>query len=457
VSGKLQADVARSSAAERGGLRRAAPDPQPGLPPRPALSRMMMATGFVLRPARFFEACQAVAGDYFTLRPSPGRVLVVTSDPEAVRAVFTGDPRKLLAGQANAILAPLVGSRSLLALDGAEHLRERRRLLAPFHGERLQRTRRAIAEIARWHIAGWPRGRRFSVLASMQALTLEVIMRVVFGVEDERRRERLARPLRRQLDLLSSRLAMLGLSLTAGPNGPGRGSLWELLFAARRQADRLIYELIELRRARRDRGDDVLSWLLDAGDEQGLPPSDEQLRDQLMTLLVAGHETTATALAWTLERLAREPDALERLYADPGDERYVEAIVKEALRLRPVLPAVARQLACPMRFGPWLLPAGVQIAPSIYLLHRRPELYPEPLRFRPERFLERPPGTYEWIPFGGGVRRCLGASFALLEMRIVLAEMARSVRLLPARGAGEPVRRRGITFAPASGGAIAVE
>jgi len=416
----------------------------------------MMATGFVLKPAQFFEACQASVGEYFTLRPSPGRVLVVTSDPEAVRAVFTGDPAKLLAGRANAILAPLVGSRSVLLLDGAEHLRERRRLLAPFHGERLQRTRRAIAEIARWHIAGWPRGRRFPALESMQAITLEVIMRVVFGVEDQRRRERLARALRRQLDLLSSRAATLGLSLTAGPAGPGRGGLWELLFGARRQADRLIYEQLELRRRGHGASADVLGWLLDARDERGRPPTDEQLRDQLMTLLVAGHETTATALAWTLERLTRERDVLERLYADPSDERYIDAVVREALRLRPVLPAVARQLACPMRFGPWLLPAGVQIAPSIYLLHRRADLYPEPQRFLPERFLERPPGTYEWIPFGGGVRRCLGASFALLEMRTVLAEVVRSVRLLPARAGAERVRRRGITFAPARGGLIAV-
>jgi cytochrome P450 len=433
------------------------------LPPRPPLPRLTMATGFVLSPTKFFDACRASTGDYFTLRPVPGRTLVVTADPEAVRQVFTADPAKLLAGEANVILAPMLGPRSVLLLDEPEHMRQRRLLLPPFHGERMRRWKRTMAEAAQWHVAGWPRGRRFPVLASMQAITLEVIMRVVFGVEEQRRRERLAGPLRRQLDLLGNRLAVLGLMLTSDGAGRGRGPLWARIYAARREADALIYEQIALRRSahghRRGHADDVLSMLLDARDDDGGSLTDDELRDELMTLLVAGHETTATALAWTLERITREPDVLERLQDDPGDERYLDAVIKETLRLRPVVPAVARKLTEPMRFGAWSLPAGVHIAPSIYLLHRREDLYPEPLRFRPERFLEHPPGSYEWIPFGGGVRRCLGASFALAEMRVVLQEILRSVRLRPAPegDAGEAVLRRAVTFAPARGGRIAVQ
>jgi cytochrome P450 len=432
---------------------------EPRLPPRPSLPRMMMATGFVLRPTEFFDACQAAAGDYFTLQPAPGRTLVVSSDPQAARQVFSGDPSKMLAGEANIILAPMLGRRSLLLVDGPEHLRARKLLLAPFHGGRMRQYTRTMAEAAQWQIAGWPRRRPFAVLQSMQAITLEVIMRVVFGVEEQRRRERLSAPLRRQLEMLGNRLAVLGLMLSFQPHGQGRGPLWERIYAARRDADRLIYEELELRRAGvlRSRGNDVLSLLLAARDEQGQPLADRELRDQLMTLLVAGHETTATALAWTLERITREPQVLARLQDDPDDEAYLDAVIKETLRLRPVVPAVARKLTEPMRFGEWLLPADVHISPSIYLLHRRPDLYPEPLRFRPERFLERAPGTYEWIPFGGGIRRCLGASFALLEMRVVLQEILRSVRLRPAGAEGEGVLRRAVTFAPARGGRITVD
>lgn len=427
------------------------------LPPRPRLSRAMMSAGFVLRPTEFFDACRRTTGDYFTLRPAPGRTLVITADPDAVRKVFRGDPARLLAGEANIILAPLLGPRSVLLLDGVEHMRQRRLLLPPFHGEHLVGFSRTIREAARWHIAGWPRHGAFPAMQSMQAITLEVIMRVVFGVEDPRRGERLAEALRRQLKLLSSRLAVLGLMLTADGAGHGRGPLWREIHQARDQADRLIYEQIARARAgMRRQGGDVLSMLLAARDEHGRPLSDAELRDELVTLLIAGHETTATALAWALERITREPRVLERLQQDPADERYLDAVIRETLRLRPVVPAVARRLAAPMRFGEWLLPAGVHIAPSIYLLHRRGDLYEQPLRFIPERFLERSPGTYEWIPFGGGVRRCLGASFALMEMRVVLGEILGSVRLRASAGGGEGVLRRGVTFAPARGGRIAL-
>jgi cytochrome P450 len=293
----------------------------------------------------------------------------------------------------------------------------------------------------------------------MQAITLDVIMRAVFGVDDAAGRERLARPLRRQLDTVASRLQVFLLMATSNRGEPGTRGPWARIAAARREADEQIYEQIRARRAdpRSEQRTDVFSMLLAARDEDGEPLSDVELRDELMTLLVAGHETTATAMAWTLERILRHPDVLERLQSQPDDDEYLDAVIKETLRLRPVVPAVARKLVEPMEFGGWRLPAGVHIAPSIYLLHRRPDIYEDPLEFRPERFLGVTPGTYEWIPFGGGIRRCLGASFALIEMRVVLGTILKTVKLAPAPAAeGESVMRRAVTFAPARGGRIAL-
>jgi cytochrome P450 family 135 len=416
----------------------------------------MMSAGFVLWPTRFLDRCQATCGDFFTLRPQPGRWVVFTSDPETVKQVFTGDPDLLHAGAGNIVLQPILGSRSVLLLDGAEHLRQRRLMLPAFHGERMRvygDVMRAAAERA---IERWPRGRSFDVLPSMQAITLEVILRAVFGVTEPERAAELAEPLRAVLDTVASRRRVLALALTSGRSGPL--SPWGRFVAARAAADELIAAQIAARRASPGEGDDVLSLLLSARDEEGRALSDEELRDELMTLLVAGHETTATALAWTLERLARHPGVLRDVVAErrAGGDELLEATIKETLRLRPVVPAVVRKLQAPMTFGGWDLPAGVHIGPSIYLLHRRPDLYPDPLAFRPQRFLERSYGTYEWIPFGGGIRRCLGASFALFEMRVVLQTLLERVALQPAGGAGEKVMRRAITFAPARGGRIAV-
>ena len=403
------------------------------LPPRPDLGRYMMGIGFMLQPTRFFDACWQRCGDYFTLLPEADRVLVVTADPEAVKQVFTGDPNLLYAGEGNVTLAPILGPGSTLLLDGPEHLRHRRLLLPPFHGERMRNYGPMMAEVAERHLASWPRSGRLATLPTMQAITLEVIMRAVFGVGDERRRAEISRPLRALLDMLASRRRVLMLALTVGRTGPR--SPWARFLSLRREADALLYEEIRSRRAdpHGDEGDDILSLLLAARDEDGRPLSDSELRDELMTLLVAGHETTATALAWALERLTRTPAVLDRLLAErrAGSGEYLDAVIKETLRLRPVVPAVVRRLQAPMRFGPWALPAGVHIAPSIYLMHRRPDIYPEPLAFRPERFLTDPPGTYEWIPFGGGVRRCLGASFAMFEMKVVLDAVLGTVAPAP--------------------------
>ncbi len=429
------------------------------LPPRPDLSRWMMSTGFIFQPTKFLDACHERMGDYFTLKPAPGRTLVVTADPAAAKQVFTGDPALLHAGEANIVLAPLLGKQSVLLLDGAEHLRQRKLMLPPFHGERMRLYMRAMEEAAEWHVAGWPRRRPFAVLPSMQAITLDVIMRAVFGVNDSAGRERLAKPLRAQLDAVASRLQVFMLIATSNRGEPGTRGPWARIAAARREADAQIYEQIRARRADPRAGErtDVFSLLLAARDEDGEPLSDVELRDELMTLLVAGHETTATAMAWTLERIVRHPDVLERLQSQPDDDEYLDAVIKETLRLRPVVPAVARKLVEPMEFGGWRLPAGVHISPSIYLLHRRPDLYPDPLAFNPDRFVGVNPGTYQWIPFGGGIRRCLGASFALMEMRVVLGTILRTVKLQPApAAAGESVMRRAVTFAPTRGGRIAL-
>ena len=436
-----------------------APVDESMLPPRPDLSRPMMAAGFMLAPTRFLDACRRRCGDYFTLRPQRDRHIVVTCDPLAVREVFTGDPNLLYAGEGNIALAPILGPGSTLLLDGAEHLRHRRLLLPPFHGERMRKYGGLMVQAAEREIAKWPRHRRFPALPSMQAITLEVIMRAVFGLEDHDRRERLARKLRRLLDTVASRPRVVALVLTANRRGPR--SPWTRFAEAREEADVLVYEEIRARRADPSaaEGEDVLSLLLAARDESGEPLSDRELRDELMTLLVAGHETTATALAWTLERLVRSPEVLGRLLDEQrgGGEEYLEAAIKETLRLRPVVPAVARRLQQPMRIGAWDLPAGVSIAPSIYLLHRRADLYPEPLAYRPERFLDDPPGTYEWIPFGGGVRRCLGASFAMFEMKAVLGVVLRRWQLRGTRRRPEGVTRRAITHAPSRGGRVAVD
>jgi cytochrome P450 len=415
-----------------------------------------MSVGFVLWPDRFLDDCQKKCGDFFTLRPQAGRWIVITSDPATVKDVFTGDPNLLHAGAGNIVLQPILGSRSVLLLDGPEHLRQRRLMLPAFHGERMRLYGDVMRAAAERAIEGWPRGRSFDVLPSMQAITLEVILRAVFGVTDPDRAAELSKPLRAVLDTVASRRRVLALALTTGRSGPL--SPWGRFIAAREAADELIASEIAARRGSPSEGDDVLSLLLSARDEEGRALTDEELRDELMTLLVAGHETTATALAWTLERLARHPAVLRDIVAErrAGGEELLEATIKETLRLRPVVPAVVRKLQAPMTFGGWDLPAGVHIGPSIYLLHRRPDLYPNPLTFRPQRFLERSYGTYEWIPFGGGIRRCLGASFALFEMRVVLQTLLERVELQPASGAGEKVMRRAITFAPARGGRIAV-
>ncbi len=430
------------------------------LPPGPTQPPPLVAARFMLQPTRFLEGNAQRYGDAFTVQLSKDRTVVITSDPDTVKRVFTGDPEQLLAGVGNVVLKPLLGPRSVLLLDGPEHLRQRRLILPSFHGERMRTYGETMRDAAERHVRRWPIGTGFPTQPSMQAITLEVILRAVFGVSDDREVERLATPLRRMLDATSSQARLVLLQLTKSEGAKPR-SPWGRFRALMAPANDVVNEQIHARRADPDGSerDDVLSLLLAARDEEGQPLTDAELRDELMTLLLAGHETTATALSWTLERIVRHPQVLERLVAEQreGGDEYLDAVIKETLRLRPVVPGVVRYLTAPFQVKDWELPAGVNVAPSIYLLHRRPDLYPDPLAFRPERFLERPAGTYEWIPFGGGIRRCLGASFALFEMKVVLSTILGRAQLRTTGSSDERTTRRAITYTPARGGRITVE
>jgi cytochrome P450 len=404
--------------------------------------------------------CASRFGDTFSMRLLHEGDWVMVSHPEHVKQVFTGDPRVFHAGEGNRILLPVLGENSVLLLDEQPHLRQRKLLLSPFHGARMQRYGQLMTEIAAAEIERWPVGEPYRLRPRMQAITLEIILRAVFGLEQGERLERLRVELRRLLDALTSQI-MPAVLILLGPDRLGSFAPFQRLLSG---VDALLYEEIAARRGAPDLDQraDILSLLLSArhepdGDgDEGRPMSDKELRDELLTLLVAGHETTATALAWAAERLARSPETLQRLTEEvqAGETEYLDAVVTETLRLRPVISIVARRLREPIEIGEWQIPAGVTVTPAIYLVHRRPDVYPDPERFRPERFLEQPPGTYTWIPFGGGVRRCLGAAFAQYEMRVVLSELVTRRALAPGRPAPEPVRRRAITETPRYDGEV---
>jgi cytochrome P450 family 135 len=412
---------------------------------------------WLVRPTAMMEELHGRYGDMFTVEIANEGTWVFLAHPDAVKQVFTGDPRLLHAGEGNRILLPLLGHHSVLLLDDAAHMRQRKLMLPPFHGERMRNYAEVMANAARAEVERWPVGEVTAVRPATQRVTLDIITRTVFGVQDARRRERLMAALGQALEWGGDprRMALLAM---LGPHHPATGKIFGRM---RAPSDELIYE--EIRRRRAEPGleerEDVLSMLLLARYEDGSAMSDEELRDELMTLLVAGHETTASSLAWAVERLVRHPDALARLRqeADEGGTDYADAVCKETLRLRPILSLVVRRLKEPMEIGGRLLPEGISVAPCIYLVHRRPDVYPDPLAFRPERFLDQPAGTYTWFPFGGGVRRCLGASFALFEMRIVLQELVKGLELRAADPRPERFVRRAITNVPRRDGEVVAE
>jgi cytochrome P450 family 135 len=423
-------------------------DATTALPPGPSMPRAVQTVIWFRRAQWMLAQCRRRFGDTFRLQIAHEGTWVVLSDPEDVRRVFTGDPEVLHAGEANRILLPVLGDNSVLLLDDGAHMEQRKLMLPAFHGERMKRYGELMAEIAAAEIERWPHGEPYRLRPRMQAVTLEIILRAVFGVAEGERLEHLRDQLRHLLDMVTDPRRALFL-IALGPERIGRFPPF------RREMERVdapIYEEIAERRGAGDLAErvDILSLLLQARREDGSPMSDRELRDELVTLLVAGHETTANALAWAVERLARHPDKLDRLSqeVEAGEDAYLKAVVLETLRLRPVISLVNRTLKEPFEVGGYTLPAGIKVAPSIYLVHRRADVYPEPERFLPERFLETPPGTYTWIPFGGGVRRCLGGAFAQFEMEVVLREVVARTTIRPARPEPEPVLRRAITETP---------
>jgi cytochrome P450 len=431
-------------------------DVRAGLPPGPRLPSILQALQVAARPASFLPACARRYGDAFTLKLPGLPPEVHFSDPDAVRTIFSADPEVLCAGESNGILEPVVGKRSLLLLDGARHLRERRLMLPPFHGERMQAYGSSMREITERAVASWPLGRPFRLHPAMQALTLEVILRTVFGVPEGERFDRLRDVLKRFLTVSANPFWLMPwLQWDLGPR-----SAWGRFVRLRQEAHELLLAEIAGRRAGGEAGDDVLSLLLAARDENGVGLDDAELRDEMMTLLLAGHETTATALAWVAHRLLEHPDVLVRVKDEirrgAGFE-YLDAVVKETLRLHPVLTDVGRLVRQPIRIGGWDLPAGVIAVPSIYLTQRRPDRWPDPERFLPDRFVGTRPAPYEFFPFGGGLRRCLGMAFALYEMRIVLAEMLARVAIRPVPGVRIRPVRRSITLTPSGGMPVLLE
>ncbi|WP_076051241.1 cytochrome P450 [Mycobacterium colombiense] len=427
------------------------------LPPGPRLPTAVQTAEWIARPWDFMERAAARYGDTFTMKLVREGPIVMVSHPDAVRQIFTTPPELALAGEANRILLPVVGQNSVLLLDRDAHKEQRRLLMPAFRGSHLQNYMSTMTAIVEAEMAGWPRGVPVRLHPRMQALTLEVILHLVFGLERGQSMDRLRHALQRMLALTTHAVAQMFL-LVAGPQKL-RTALTNKLLA---EVDRLLHDEIVTRRRQEDLGSrtDVLSMLLKAKHEDGNPMSDKEIRDELVTLLLAGHETTASGLAWAVERIIRHPDAHSRLVEETqsGDgQRYVDAVVKETLRMRPVLALVSRRLTEPMEVDGFSLPAGAKVAPSIYLMHRRPDIYPDPKQFRPERFLDNRAGTYTWIPFGGGVRRCLGATFAECEMRIVLRALFSTARVRPVDFKSEPIHRRSITHVPGRGTTVVLD
>ena len=436
------------------------------LPPGPRRPALLQSLRYVRRPYEAVEESGRRWGNCFTARALGQPPTVIFTDPEAIKDIFMGDPDELRGGEGNAwVLGPILGWHSLLLLDGARHFRERKLLLPPFHGERIHVYGRIMREITGRVVDTWQLGRPFPVHREMQAITLDVILRAVFGIDEGEELARLRECLLRLLGLANSPVAAF-LFIPALRIDLGRFSPWGRFVRDRRDfAAILLAEIARRRREGTDGRSDVLSMLIDARDEHGEPMGDEELLDEMFTLLMAGHETTATSLAWVLHHVLPRPDVLEKMRAELGrvlDGRpvepqhvvkleYLDAVIKESARLTPVATNVLRLLKAPARIGGLDLPAGVGVSASIYLTHHRADLWPEPERFDPERFVGARPSPYAFLPFGGGERRCLGAAFATYEMKVVLAEVLSRVDLQVAAGYRMRPVLRTVTVAPPGG------
>jgi cytochrome P450 len=432
------------------------------LPPGPRYPALIQSIGFWNRPLAFLERCRARYGKRFVIRLPLAPPFVMLSDPDDVKQVFTAPPDVLHPGEGAKVLEPVVGMNSVILLDEAAHLEQRKLMLPAFHGEAMEKLGDLIYEVAEREVASWPRDEPIALGPRMQRLTMEIILRTVFGLDPGERLDALRARLTRMLAFGDRPISLV----PPDPDGVAARLLERVgpfahFLRLQEEADELIFELIDERRSEDGTRDDILSLLLGARHEDGAPMSAQELRDELMTLLVAGHETTATTLAWTFERLVRAPDVLARLVeeidADDGNG-YLTATIQETLRRRPVLPNSAPRLVKrPLEVGGWTYPVDVCLVPNAYLLHHDAEIYADPYAFRPERFLEKSPGTYTWIPFGGGLRRCLGASFAMLEMKLVIPAVLRACELRTSASGPELARRRNITVRPGAGARVTLD
>jgi cytochrome P450 family 135 len=421
------------------------------LPPGPSLPSDRQTVRWTEEPLPFLEECHELYGDTFTLQLLHLGTWVVLADPEDVKRVFTADKSKLGVALPNLMLAPLLGWRSVMLIEEPEHMTRRKMMLPPFHGERMKADAEMMAEIARREVRSWPVEEPFELWPRMQALTQEVIMRAVFG-PDEGHLDRL-RALLTQLTETVNDPEQLAMLAAHGPDWLEGSDKYRQAMAPVEEA------VLEEARRRREEGEngrkDVVSMLVDARYEDGAQMSEKELRDELLTLLTDG--PTSTSLAWAFERLLRHPEKLERLQeevlAGEGDA-YLDAVIKETLRIRPPVPVVVRRLLEPMELGGYEIPAGTVVAPCVYLIHQREDVYPNPSEFEPERFLEQRPGTYTWIPFGGGARRCLAASYAEQEMKRVMRTVLSEVKLRPVESRAEQVARSAIAFSPGQHGLV---
>jgi cytochrome P450 family 138 len=429
------------------------PDTRESLPPGPRLPRTLQTLAMITRQRPFLERARRRYGSMFTVRVHGIGVIVVVSDPELIKQTFRADARTLHAGTGSP-LRRVLGEHSLLGIDEDEHLEQRRLLLPPFKGQRMTAYVSMIEQVAAAEIDSWAEGVEINTAEAMQRITLRAILRAVFGATGERLHE---------LEELLPPWTALG-SWLAGASflqaDLGRWSPWGRFLRLRAKVDVALDALIASARADPDLTErpDVLALLVQSRHGDGQPMSNAEIRDQLVTMLAAGHETTAHTLAWAVERLRRHPDVLSRLVAeaDAGGSAFRDATIREVQRTRPVIVFAGRSVRKPFELGGYRLPIGVRIGLCASLTHYDPKLFPSPDRFDPDRFYEKLPETYSWIPFGGGVRRCIGATFAHVEMDVVLRVLLERVELVPSVAPDEPWRFRGVAWTPASGGTAVI-
>jgi cytochrome P450 len=434
------------------------------MPPHVSKGRFEQSIRFVFAPLRENLRASKQFGDVWQMGLlSRKESFVVTSHPDHVKSLFKAKPAEAPSLTGESPLRPILGPNSVLTSVGERHMRQRKMLLPPFHGEAVERYVEMIKEVAEREISSWSTGQKFALAPRMQAITLDVIMGGVFGIGTEPEKGTSERKMRDQIRRMlgaSTNPVYQLVELHNAAHAEPRGVLKAVLSIV----DRQVYAVIRERRAAGglDERHDVLSLLMQARDDEGEPLTDHELRDELMSLVLAGHETTANSLAWTFERLLRTPAAYDRLRevvrsGDATAEDHIDATIYEGMRVRPVIPMIVRGVKRPWRLGEYVVPAGTPVAMSIVAVHHRPDVYPDPFAFRPERFLGQKAGTYTWIPFGGGIRRCLGAALAMAEQKVVLRTIAERVDLRAPDPKPEQPRQRNVTMIPNRGGRVVVE